>query len=291
MSAHRTLRRIALIPLLTLGLVVASPIASGAAPDAAAVTRSASTSQRHSILRLYRAYFLRAPDQRGWDHWSHQYSSGRMSLNAISDFFASSKEFRDRYGSLSDVEFIRLVYRNVLGRTSDQGGEQHWLGVMRAGGSRGYIMVGFSESVEFQEKTGTLPPATTQSWTDQMLARVNAERAKHGRAPLSLCATLTAAAQGHSADMARHNFMGHNGSNGSTFDSRIRAAGYGGNAWGENVAYGYTDVNMVVDAWMTSAGHRQNILNPLFTHMGVARAQSSAGLLYWTQDFGGGGRC
>jgi uncharacterized protein YkwD len=61
---------------------------------------------------------------------------------------------------------------------------------------------------------------------------------------------------------------------------------------GENVAWtsGFTTAQ-VVTLWMNSSGHRANILNPAFAHIGVGRATSSRGTIYWTQDFGAGGSC
>lgn len=280
--------------VLTAGLLLTAPglaAPAGAGVETTAVARAGSTSQRNSILRLYRAYFLRSPDRAGLDHWSLQYSSGRMSLGAISEFFARSDEFRRRYGSLSDAAFIRLVYKNVLDRVPDSYGETYWTNTLRSGMTRGQIMVGFSESVEFQRKTGTVPPVVTESWTSQMLKRVNAERAARGARPLVLCNTLNAAATGHSTDMATRNFLAHYGSNGSDPGQRMRNAGYDTGTWGENVAYGYTGVDQVVDAWMTSSSHRENILNPAYAHLGLGRVAATNGLLYWTQDFGTGGRC
>ena len=71
--------------------------------------------------------------------------------------FAASAEFRDRYGSLDDTAFVRLVYANVLGREPDGGGLAYWSGLLAAGVDRGTVMVGFSESAEFVRATGTIP--------------------------------------------------------------------------------------------------------------------------------------
>lgn len=136
----------------------------------------------------------------------------------------------------------------------------------------------------------TADPAT--NWAGEMLAAVNAQRAAAGAGPLQLCWTLSVAAQQHSADQAARSTMSHTGANGSTMSQRADRAGYGGwRALGENVAWGYRDVPAVMAGWMGSTGHRQNLLNPAFSHIGVGRAASSSGALYWTQDFGSGGTC
>ncbi|MCS0603847.1 CAP domain-containing protein [Streptomyces sp. LP11] len=112
---------------------------------------------------------------------------------------------------------------------------------------------------------------------------VNAERAKAGCQDLTLDAKLTKAAQAHSADMAAHQNMSHTGSDGSDPGDRITAAGYTWSGYGENVAYGYSTAEQVMAGWMSSPGHRANILNCGFQEIGVGLAQPNS---YWTQDFG-----
>jgi hypothetical protein len=103
------------------------------------------------IVRLYFAFFDRTPDQGGLKSWVAQYKAG-MSLAAISEVFASSPEFQARYGSLSNAEFVELVYENVLGRAPDPGGSAHWTGQLDSGAmTRGEVMLGFSESSEYRQ--------------------------------------------------------------------------------------------------------------------------------------------
>jgi uncharacterized protein YkwD len=78
--------------------------------------------------------------------------------------------------------------------------------------------------------------------------------------------------------------MTHVGSNGSDPGQRMQAAGFAWHTWGENVAFGYPTADAVVAAWMNSAPHRANILNPAFTSIGVGSAPSASGVLYWTMD-------
>lgn len=140
--------------------------------------------------------------------------------------------------------------------------------------------------------TTAAPPATPTSWTSSMLASVNAERARVGAAPLSLCNALSRAAQAHSADQAATSNMTHTGSDGSTLGTRADRAGY--RNWttlGENVAYGYSNPTAVMTGWMNSPGHKANILNTSYTHVGFGRADSGSGVPYWTQDFGRSGTC
>ncbi|MEU0967110.1 CAP domain-containing protein [Streptomyces sp. NPDC005917] len=112
---------------------------------------------------------------------------------------------------------------------------------------------------------------------------VNAERSQVGCSPVTLNSTLTKTAQAHSADMAAHQNMSHTGSDGSSPGSRITSSGYSWSTYGENVAYGYATPDQVMAGWMSSAGHRANILNCAFKEIGVGLAQPDN---YWTQDFG-----
>ena len=106
------------------------------------------------VVRLYQAYFQRNPDQGGYLFWRRSLLTG-TELPAISDFFAQSPEFIGRYGNLSEGQFIDQIYNVVLGRPADDDGRAFWLGQLRAGVTRGQVMLAFSESNEFMNRTGT----------------------------------------------------------------------------------------------------------------------------------------
>ncbi|MGW0394516.1 CAP domain-containing protein [Streptomyces sp. NPDC003042] len=125
------------------------------------------------------------------------------------------------------------------------------------------------------------PPASDAAAA--VLSLVNQERAAAGCSALTLNARLTKAAQDHSEDMADHGNMSHTGSDGSDPGLRITRAGYTWSTYGENVAYGYSSPEKVMEGWMNSPGHRQNILNCSFKEIGIGLAQPNH---YWTQAFG-----
>ena len=54
----------------------------------------------------------------------------------------------------------------------------------------------------------------------------------------------------------------------------------------ENIATGFPDPAGVVTGWMNSDGHRANILNCAYVHMGIGYAVGGTGTVYWTQVFG-----
>jgi uncharacterized protein (DUF1501 family) len=112
----------------------------------------------HQVTRLYLAYFLRPPDSGGLAHWVGVRARG-LPIDVVSEEFARSPEFVTRYGALGNRAFVELIYRNVLGRGADPGGLAHWTGLLDRGQSRGRIMVGFSDSAEFVQRSATVAPS------------------------------------------------------------------------------------------------------------------------------------
>jgi uncharacterized protein YkwD len=105
--------------------------------------------------------------------------------------------------------------------------------------------------------------------------------------PLSRVAALGDAALAHSRDMARHGYLAHSGTDGTTPSDRIGHEGYRWRIVGENVASGPTSAAEVMAGWLASPGHCENLMDPRFTDTGVAftvEAKSAAGV-YWTQVF------
>lgn len=115
-----------------------------------------------------------------------------------------------------------------------------------------------------------------------VIEATNAERVAAGCRALRVDDRLGAAAQRHSVDMAMRKNMSHIGGDGSTFTDRIRSAGYP-RPGAENIAFGQPTAASVVVAWMASSGHRRNILNCLYTTIGVGFDPRGN---YWTQNFG-----
>lgn len=107
------------------------------------------------VWRLYQAYFLRQPDRNGLDYWIDISESG-VSLQDMSYNFEQAEEFAIRYGALDEEAFVGLIYNNVMCRAPDGAGFDYWVGLLRSGViTRGELMVLFSESEEFIDKTST----------------------------------------------------------------------------------------------------------------------------------------
>ncbi len=88
----------------------------------------------------------------------------------------------------------------------------------------------------------------------------------------------------HSQDMADNNFFSHTSPTQGTFSQRLSASGVGTRSAGENLAH-YGTVQRAHEALMTSTGHRANIMNSNFTHIGIGIV-SKNNAYYITQWFG-----
>lgn len=123
----------------------------------------------------------------------------------------------------------------------------------------------------------------------ELLRLVNEERRQRGLTPLRLQHQLNFAAQSYAEDMLARDFYGHESPEGTTVMDRARAAGYRGRMTGENLANGVESVDLVMQEWMKSEGHRKNILSRRFREVGfgVAIGKKSDGYrIIWVQCFG-----
>jgi uncharacterized protein YkwD len=116
-------------------------------------------------------------------------------------------------------------------------------------------------------------------YVSQLVSLINQARAAAQLPALTVNAQLSAAAQGHSADMACNNFLDHTGSDGSWIGDRLRAAGYNTSSYAEIIAIGSPQNAM--DQWAADGPHWEIVLNPYGTEFGVGYAY------YANSDFGG----
>jgi uncharacterized protein YkwD len=122
-------------------------------------------------------------------------------------------------------------------------------------------------------------------YVSELISLINQARSSANLSALTINSQLTAAAQGHSADMACNNFLGHTGSDGSYLTDRIRRTGYPGGS--EIIAIG-TPQN-AMDQWRADPGHWDFVLNPYISEIGVGYAYYASSDFggYITVDFGG----
>jgi len=118
----------------------------------------------------------------------------------------------------------------------------------------------------------------------EILDLTNKERIDAGLKPLKINSHLMEVARLHSTNMAREHNLSHT-VNGS-FETRIEQSGYPYRDVGENIAQAQLSAFDVIHMWMTSEGHRKNILNSNFDEIGIGIAVSTNGDTYYTQVFG-----
>ncbi|MCA1645582.1 MAG: CAP domain-containing protein [Chloroflexi bacterium] len=132
------------------------------------------------------------------------------------------------------------------------------------------------------------PAQADPASVSRVLELTNGERQKGGLRTLALSSELNAAAQGYSHVLATTACFEHTCGPVPNFADRIGQAGYRGwTAVAENIAAGYPTPDAVVAVWMSSAGHRDNILSPSYTEIGIGLVSGIGQFgTYWTQEFG-----
>ncbi len=139
-----------------------------------------------------------------------------------------------------------------------------------------------AQATEKTETNTNSEKAQVSSVIQQVVDLTNAERAKEGLAPLKIDSALTKSAQLKSQDMKDNNYFSHTSPTyGSPFD-QMKSLGINYKSAAENIAMGQRSAEEVVQGWMNSAGHRANIMNGSYTHIGVGLSDSG---YYWTQQF------
>lgn len=142
--------------------------------------------------------------------------------------------------------------------------------------------------------SATAAPAATPALAARALQLVNEARARGAHCgaqsfgpapPLTLSGTLADVALGHAADMAVNDYFEHRDLSGQSPADRVRASGYQEKLVGENIAYGPKSVEEVVQGWLASPDHCENIMDPRFAQMGIALAPGRAARrgLFWVQ--------
>ena len=124
--------------------------------------------------------------------------------------------------------------------------------------------------------------ASVTSFEQEVIRLVNEQRAKNGLSALTYDWEVARVARYKSQDMKDNGYFAHNSPVYGTPFQMIRNFGISFRSAGENIAKGYSTPQAVVNGWMNSSGHRANILNANYTHIGVGYV---AGGNYWTQMF------
>ena len=133
-------------------------------------------------------------------------------------------------------------------------------------------------------------PVQAGNEEQQVIDLINQIRRQNNLPTLTSDARLMAAAESHSLDMAQHNIFAHEGSDGSLVGDRLKRQGYMWNFYAEDLACGYDGPNAVVQGWLDSPAHRDNLLAANARQIGVGFVGDQGGdcRTYWTADFAAG---
>lgn len=155
---------------------------------------------------------------------------------------------------------------------------------------------GHSASITVTVQSSTTPEATSSNsaYVDEVIRLVNIERAAEGLAPLSGNSTLHKAAAIRAQEASLRIDSTHRRPDGREWHTVLSEVGGLGSmsSFGENLAAGQKTPADVVAAWMSSPGHRQNIMNSNYKYIGVGyfyttTATSGPTSHFWAQIFGG----
>lgn len=106
--------------------------------------------------RIYQAAFDREPDVGGLKFWLDKIDSG-TDMHSVASDFLFSREFQQTYGNLTNQDYIEELYQNILQRAGESAGITYWTQQLNSGSfDRAQVLVGFSESSENVELTGTV---------------------------------------------------------------------------------------------------------------------------------------
>lgn len=124
---------------------------------------------------------------------------------------------------------------------------------------------------------------TEDAFATEVVKLVNQEREKAGLPPLTRNIKVQSAAQVRAKEQKTS--FSHTRPDGSHFSTALTEANVSYSGAGENIAYGQSSAQQVMEAWMNSPGHRANILSKNFTSIGVGHYKSSNRTHYWAQLF------
>ncbi len=116
---------------------------------------------------------------------------------------------------------------------------------------------------------------------------VNEQRISFGLNPVTRNQTLEDQATEYACEMIQYDFFAHvNPATGSTLRDRTNQFGYPFQVVGENLAAGQTTPQQAMNDWIASTEHRENILDPRFTELGIGIRTGGSYGMYWVQEFG-----
>lgn len=177
-----------------------------------------------------------------------------------------------------------------LGQTVYDRYEHVGAGVARTRDGRHVVAMVFATPQLTEELEVTSFLADLDTVRRQVLERSNRARRRAGRDPLVPSRSLDRAAQRHAEDMLRRGYFDHRSPEDHGPDVRVREVGYVPGALRENIAQGQRDAEEVVEGWLRSPGHRENLLAPDVSEHGIGvawgRGDDDSLRVVWVQVVG-----
>lgn len=199
-------------------------------------------------------------------------------VSVISASAAASKGDVDNSGAI-DVKDATLVLNHINGVKSLSSS------AMKAADIDSNGNVDIQDVSAIMNHINGVSPIGISAYEREVVELVNKERAKNGVAPLKLNEDLCEVARTRCKDMIEYDYFSHTSPVNGSFSNFIIDAGIRFSTAGENIAAGQRTPEEVVSDWMTSDGHRANILSPSYKEIGVGFASGGYYRYYWTQLF------
>jgi len=217
------------------------------------------------------------------DRAAEQWAAGRTPAAAteLSGYPAEATAALRLRGPESTM--VQLLRRSSCHTLTDQ--SLHDIGVFHRG-SDTWLLLASAYTVPASSQAPVLAARTLQLVNEVRARGTRCGEKSFGSAPpVRLSGTLAGVALGHATDMAKHNYFEHVDLGGHSPADRVRAAGYLEKLVGENIAYGPKSAEEVVQGWLDSPGHCENMMDPRFAEMGIAFAAGPVSRhgLYWVQ--------
>ena len=240
------------------------------------------------VYRLYADCLERNPDTTGIEYWCQQLLKGKGGAELAAGFVFSD-EYKNRLPG--NETYVMMLYRTILGRPYESDGLQYWVEKLDYTNSREHVLNGFMNSREFAEKCvsaglvvgkNVAEPEKTAAWRSNILilSLVNLERAKYGLPSLKTREDLwERVAMTRATEVSI--LHSHTRPDGSEWKTAYWDAGFDYLIAGENIAWGFNNEQSVMNAWMDSLKHRNNILESSYEYLATGRYSN----LYWSQNF------
>lgn len=240
------------------------------------------------VYRLYVNCLNRAPETEGLEHWCQMLQNGMSGTNVASGF-VFSVEYKNKLTSNED--YVEMLYRTILDRGSEPEGKTHWVNLLDYTNTREHLLNGFMGSKEFSIicSRASVPigkpiyePDNDREWKANVLvlSLVNAERQRAGLAPLKTREDLWERAAMVRAKEVKSSHT-HTRPDGTPWYYVYDDAGFAYYRGAENIAWGYRTEQAVMNAWMNSKGHRENILANYLEYLATGLYRNA----YWSQNF------